>query len=221
MENPVEFQLFETIRWEQGKGFFLLPQHLARLKASAEYFAFYLPGNEVITASLERALADADYPIIRTHLNLSQDGAIHISTQPFLPTESAGPVLLSLAPEPVRSDSVLLYHKTTNRSCYIKAQQGCASHHEAILWNEQGEITETPIANIVVRKKGELVTPPVKCGLLPGTFRDFLLKQGSISEEVVTLEDLHQADSIYLINSLRGWRKGALAPSQSQPQVAV
>ena len=37
--TPVEFQLFESILLEDGE-YFLLPEHLERLRESAEYFGF-------------------------------------------------------------------------------------------------------------------------------------------------------------------------------------
>jgi branched-subunit amino acid aminotransferase/4-amino-4-deoxychorismate lyase len=79
-----------------------------------------------------------------------------------------------------------------------------------LLWNERGEITETCIANVVVQLDGELITPPVKCGLLAGTFRAWLLDQKQVREAVITVEDLRRSEHIYLINSVRKWREAFL-----------
>ena len=64
---------------------------------------------------------------------------------------------------------------------------------DVILWNERGEITESCSANVVIDLNGELITPPIECGLLGGTFRSELLAQGQIVERVITIEMLRHA----------------------------
>ena len=67
-------------------------------------------------------------------------------------------------------------------------------------------MTEATTANIVADLRGTLVTPPVSCGLLAGTFRAELLARGEIQEHVVTLDDLRSALRVWLINSVYEWR---------------
>lgn len=50
-----------------------------------------------------------------------------------------------------------------------------------------------------------LYTPPVECGLLAGTFREHLLKEGKIKERTLTKSDLKICTNIWLINSVRKW----------------
>jgi para-aminobenzoate synthetase/4-amino-4-deoxychorismate lyase len=83
-----------------------------------------------------------------------------------------------------------------------------------ILWNERGEITESCTANVVIDLDGALVTPPLECGLLDGTFRGWLLAQGQIAERVITIELLRSARLIYLINSVRKWMEAELSESR-------
>ena len=73
--------------------------------------------------------------------------------------------------------------------------------------NEEGEITESTIANVVMRDAEGYWTPPVECGLLAGTFRGHLLERGAIREKRIPLDDLRQAKEVWLINSVRGWRR--------------
>lgn len=47
------------------------------------------------------------------------------------------------------------------------------------------ELTEFINGNVVLEIDGKLWTPPVKSGLLAGTYRGFLLKQGKISEKTL------------------------------------
>jgi para-aminobenzoate synthetase/4-amino-4-deoxychorismate lyase len=76
-----------------------------------------------------------------------------------------------------------------------------------------GQITESTIANVVVEQNGVLVTPPVECGLLGGTFRAALLAQGKILEQPVSVDQVQEEGAkIFLINSVRKWRKAILLP---------
>ncbi|HKL21289.1 MAG TPA: aminotransferase class IV, partial [Tichowtungia sp.] len=113
---------------------------------------------------------------------------------------------LRIAKQPVDSQNVFLYHKTTNRSVYEKAKADSPDADDVLLFNERGEITESCIANVVVELDGRKVTPPVSCGLLAGTFRDELLEAGEIEEQFVLLDDLKRTDAIWLINSVRKGR---------------
>jgi para-aminobenzoate synthetase / 4-amino-4-deoxychorismate lyase len=117
---------------------------------------------------------------------------------------SMEPRRVSLAPQPIDRDDPFLYHKTTNRALYENALAACPGFDDVLLWNEDGELTESTRANIVVELDGERVTPPVSSGLLPGVYRGWLLRQGQVRERVVRLADLARCEAIWLVNSLRG-----------------
>ena len=48
-------------------------------------------------------------------------------------------------------------------------------------------------------------TPPVKSGLLAGTYREELLEEGKIQEKELTVADLKYCQKIWFINSVRKW----------------
>jgi para-aminobenzoate synthetase/4-amino-4-deoxychorismate lyase len=203
-----EFSLLETLRWTPNEGFFLLDEHLARLSDSAAYFSF--PYDR---ARIETYLADAAKTLAaspqRVRLLLDREGALTHQVSP-LPETQAQSLRVKLAKEPVNSSEVFLYHKTTYRGAYEKARQNQPDCDDALLFNERGELTESTIANLVVELDGELVTPPVSCGLLGGTFRAYLLEQGKIQEKIIDQEDLARCTQIFLVNSVRGWQKARI-----------
>jgi len=57
---------------------------------------------------------------------------------------------------------------------------------------------------VIVTLDGQQVTPPIESGLLPGTFRAWLLENHQVSEAIIRLEDLRRCSSIFLANSIRG-----------------
>ena len=199
-----DFQLLESLLWEPGRGYFLLDPHLKRLAASAEYFGF--PFDRALVQELLRA-AVLEVPAVphKVRLLLSAQGDLHVEARPLSSSQNARPWRVALAPQPVVPDSPFLYHKTTYRDVYEAARKARPRHDDVLLWNTRGELTESTIANIAVRLGGVWFTPPVSSGLLPGTFREWLLRQGHIQERVIYLEDLRRAEGLALINSVRRW----------------
>jgi len=201
------FQLLETMLYD-GREVFLLEEHLQRLAQSAEYFGFDFD-REAVCTRLRAAMGDFGETQQRVRLLLSQDGQITLEAAPLEPDGYRGPLRLRLAAKPVDTENVFLYHKTTRREVYesAKADGDC---DDVILWNQRGEATETTIANLVVELDGQLVTPPVRCGLLPGVFRRHLLETGQIAERVVPVEDLRRATRLLAVNSVRRWMPAVL-----------
>ncbi|HQH27486.1 MAG TPA: aminotransferase class IV, partial [Oligoflexia bacterium] len=207
LQRPLRFSLLETILWTRADGYFLLPRHLQRLRESAAFFGFPLD-LQVVLAALRRAAAKFPVEDVKVRLLLNARGALHLehSAAP----ESTALLRVRLAAAPVQSSDQRLYHKTTDRSIYEEAQAACTDGSDVILWNEKGELTESANSNLVCELDGELVTPPLCCGLLPGTFRAQLLAEKKIKEGVVHRDDLSRVRRIYLINSVRLWREAAL-----------
>jgi len=201
-QRPVDFELLETLRWSPGDGFVLLERHLQRLQAAAEYFSMPMPGAEV-DAALAAAVAEAVGPL-RVRLLVSRQGQVRVEQQPFVP--AAGVVRAALAPAPVDSSDVFLFHKTTNRRVYDEARASVPGVDEVLLWNAGGEVTEGTTANLVAEIDGVRVTPPIASGLLAGTYRAMLLDTGRVTERVLTIDDLRHATALWLVNSVQGER---------------
>jgi len=76
-----------------------------------------------------------------------------------------------------------------------------------LLYNERNELTEFTIGNLVVELNNQLVTPPIPCGVLAGTFRAQLIETGQIRERNITIDHLRQCTKIYRINSILKWQR--------------
>ena len=67
------------------------------------------------------------------------------------------------------------------------------------MFNPRNEITETTIPNIAFKLKGDednWITPKFECGLLPGTKREELLKDGTIVEGIITVDEVKRARKV-------------------------
>lgn len=205
---PEPVSLFETIRWTKSEGFFLLENHLMRLRASCAYFD--IPCNfTAIQDALNAASKTWTTTSLRVRLVTNDKGQVTIDTA-ALPPPSDKPWKLAFAKEPVDSTNPRLYHKTTNRQIYEDAKKSVPGVDDVILWNERGEVTESTIANIIVEIEGKKWTPQLSSGLLPGILRQHLLTSGEIEENILTREDLKNASRIFLVNALRGWIEATL-----------
>ena len=205
--RPTEFQLLETMRWQPGKGIFLEELHLKRLIASAGYFQIPLD-EQLLQAALEEAVRPLDQRTHRLRVLVGLNGDIQVQAKRFDRLQNH--VWVLLAAEPIDRKEIFLYHKTTHREMYERAVSSVAETQEALLFNSEGQVTESTIANVVYRLQSQLFTPPVSCGLLPGVYREFLLNEGKLAERPLKTSELDDVDGIYLINALRGWRDATL-----------
>ena len=196
------FSLLETMRWTPEEGYYLLEQHLERLQNSALYFGFRLD-LAALRLELERWSASLGRKGRRIRLLITREGRISLEAKP-LAKPAVKPQRIALARAPVDSSDPFLCHKTTNRIVYDAAQAACPGFEDVLLFNEQREITESTIANVAVEIAGRLCTPPITCGLLPGTLRAHLLHQGELIERCVTLAELLHCPRTFLLNSVRG-----------------
>ncbi len=207
--QPRDFSLLETVLWTPNSGYFLLEEHLSRLNDSADYFGFDCDIAKV-RESLDTLYNQLDGRQ-KIRLLLDRRGTITLQNDAIADVVSEVPLRLRFAKDPIDSSDVFLYHKTTNRGCYESARQSVEDCDDVVLFNRDGFITETTIDNIIMqRSDGALVTPPVSCGLLAGTYRASLLSEGKIIEDEITIEQLKRATSITVINSVRGWRNAVL-----------
>ena len=210
-DSPPVFDLLETLLWTPADGIFILARHLHRLAESAEYFDIPLSIPDL------RSLLNAEGLMgtvpLRIRLRVARDGKITLESTPLDLRNASSPVRVRLAAKPVDPGDRFLYHKTTHRAVYEQAKAGVEDCDDVLLWNPAGELTESTIANIVVERNGELLTPPVRCGLLPGTYRAELLEQGNIREAILHVSELSPSDKIHLINSVRKWREAILIPT--------
>lgn len=212
---PPPMRLLETLLWEPGSGCVLLDEHLQRLAASARYFNYPLDAS-LLRQQLFRALAAQYRQRLRVRLLLDRHGQVELQFFALPRQRRTQPLRLAVARTAVHSHDVLLYHKTDLRQRYELLRQQAAPADDVLMVNERGELTETTVANVVIYQHGRWLTPPVECGLLPGTFRRRLLEQGRIHEQVLRIEQLSPATLIYTINSLHGWRWAQL---QALPEV--
>lgn len=201
LANPAPpVTLIETLKWTPEEGYVLLDRHLRRLRDSAAYFALDASGAKAYLSDQSQSWTKA----MRVRLTLS-DAGLALTAVPLPPSPAT--FRFAIHPEPLDSGMLWLAHKTTNRAFYDQPRQRAHDEFgvdELVFTNERGELTEGSFTNLFVELDGQLTTPPLSSGLLPGTLRAELIASGEVIERVLTLADLGRAEAIYLGNSVRG-----------------
>lgn len=203
-EQIPDFSILESVLLSPDEDFFLLDYHLERMAKSAAYFNYKFD-KEKIVSELKKLSASLEKTSYKIRILLEENG--NVTLESTIIEDASQSIKVVVSDKPVDVNTPFIYHKTTNRSIYDKIKKGYYECDEIILWNQKNEVTEGIYSNVVVKIKDELFTPPVGCGLLAGTFRQYLLDKGEIREKVINLEELAAADEIYLINSVRKWQK--------------
>jgi len=212
-----DFDLLETLLWSPNDGYALLEYHIKRLTQSADYFGFRVD-LRAIRNELARVVDGLSPGLRRVRLLVSRHGGIRCEATPM---DAAAMTFgdITLAKLPTDPGNVFLYHKTTRRDVYEDALSTSPGANDVLLFNEAGQITESTVANVAVETDGVLWTPPVSCGLLPGTQRAWLLDQGRMRERAIGIQEVLESPNIYLMNSLRSIHKVRLQVAGGQPRM--
>ena len=194
-------RLLETLLWEPESGFFLLDYHLKRLQQSAVYFGYHID-SQAITQQLQSSIETLNTDQ-RVRLLVNEFGEADITTTAITNSPAKQTYRVALASRSIDKSDWIMFHKTTDRECYQSFAREYPDYDDVLLHNSKGEFTESLIANLIIKIDGKQYTPPVSCGLLAGTYREYLLDQGLLSERVITRQELDKAEAIYLGNSVR------------------
>ncbi|MTV94040.1 aminodeoxychorismate synthase, component I, partial [Streptococcus pneumoniae] len=157
------------------------------------YFAFPFDAEDLghkIEEECQDCEANQDY---RLRISLSKSGEIEVNRQVLTPLSTSFCQAQVCLQEAALNQS-FTYFKTTHRPHLSLGEQ------EKIYHNKSGKLLETSIGNLVLKIAGKLYTPPIRLGILPGIYRQYLLETGQVEEKVLTLADLTHADAIYGCN---------------------
>ena len=199
-----KFELLETMLYEQGE-ILWLDAHLDRIGASQQYFNRPWDRNALMRTVIQ-AVKNLTTPS-RIRLLLNNNGKITIEHYPLTHIGwGTGPHRLKISPLHTDSNNLFLYHKTTLRDFYNQqfTEATATGFAEVVFTNERHELTEGSISSIFIQQNGQWRTPALECGLLPGIWRQKMLKELNAVAAIITLDELHNADKIIIGNSVRG-----------------
>jgi branched-chain amino acid aminotransferase len=124
--------------------------------------------------------------------------------------ERSGPIDLTVWPHGRHAAHPLVNVKVISwlHNAWTVEQAHQRGFEEALLLNERNEVAECTAANVFLVRGGQVVTPPLSSGCLPGVTREVLLeiapqKGVPLGEATVTLNDLQAADEVFITSTTR------------------
>ena len=222
--------IFETMKLIEGD-IRLEKYHFERLFSSLEELKFALPRGftagylkEQVTLLANRNVAQN---AARIRINCFRKGgglynvadhtpdfAIEATPLPahYLQFNQAG-IVVDIYPDARKSCDSFSNIKSNN---YLPYSMGAlfASQNkldDALILNARDHICDTTIANVFWVRQNKIYTPPLSEGCIAGVMRrhllDFLPKKGvDILQKPLTLDELYNADEVFLTNALFGVR---------------
>ena len=193
--------LIETLRWEPKSGGLRLTRHKTRMKAAAK--ALDYPFDDSAFDAAFSSLSNCKTKQ-RLRLTLNAQGHFNLTHAEYTPLEH---LKFSISKYPLTPKFQNTAQKVSYRQFYdgererLKALTGA---DEAVFLNADGALCEGSFTSLFIEIDGQLFTPPLSAGLLPGILRAELIDDGHAIEKALTLDDLLAAETIYLGNSLRG-----------------
>lgn len=99
--------------------------------------------------------------------------------------------------------------KTLNYLGHVRAKRAAraAGFDEALWVDPQGRVLEGTTTNVFAVRAGEVCTPPLACGILPGVMRARVLRLPGVPgfrEGELRLDELRRADEVFVTNALLG-----------------
>ncbi len=199
--------IFETLRSYCGR-IFKEEEHINRLRRSAE--AIYLPLPEIDYSRIFQKLLKANNlsdALLRLTISRGEGWGIEPCGIPNVvcfakdfsdwPSKMYEKGISSVVATRKRPATGV---KSTNYLEAILARLE-AKGKEAIMLSEDGFVASAGTSNIFIVKDQRLITPPLSLGILPGITRGVVLEIAKVDAEVFKIEELYQADEVFLTNT--------------------
>lgn len=209
--------VFETLTLIKGEPY-ALTRHLARLRTAASGIGVSLPWDD---HHLRRVCAETAEALVSSRGRMR----ITVTTGPSAPGPRRGviePTLLVtvtpsagwgpsaevvLSPWVMNERSPVAGIKTGSQLEHVLALEEAIGRgaDEAILVNSRGVLAEGTGSNVFLVVAGELSTPGLATGCLPGITRQLVCETVAVVErDDLTIEDLRTAPEAFLTSSTRG-----------------
>ena len=198
--------VFEAVKVVDGVPF-ALDRHLARLHRSAERLG--LPGVDLdgIRRLVARRLEQQRPALGRIRITLTRApeaaAALQVVVSPMRPMPATAAVVT--VPWPRNERGALAGHKTTayaeNLVALAFARERGAS--EAIFADTAGRLCEGTASNVFYVLDGELRTPSLATGCLPGVTRELVLEWYGAREVDEPITAIADASEVFLVSTTR------------------
>ncbi|MEV5801321.1 aminotransferase class IV [Streptomyces collinus] len=206
--------VFETVKATHGQPF-ALTRHLERLTRSAHGLGLPDPDHDEIRRACAAVLDANPMPLGRLRITytgghgpLGSDRGEHGPTLVVALGETArrpDTTAVITVPWTRNERGALTGLKTTSYAENVVALARAHQHgaSEALFGNTVGQLCEGTGSNVFVVLDGEIHTPPVSSGCLPGITRALTVEWTGARETDLPLDVLERAEEVFLTSTLR------------------
>jgi len=192
--------IFETIKTVGGQPW-ALSRHMRRALNSARRNDQPFPSEELIRKAVSEVVSANPFLTGRLRLLFSSDGTLCATHHEYVEIETPAHLGIRHLSERFSSPVEKRYPYTKNLE--MLAQAKSAGFDDYILINQDGVITETAIANLVLQLAGDWITPPLSDGVLPGVMRALLVEKNGVIVRQIQAEKMNQIESGFVVSSLK------------------
>ena len=163
-------------------------------------------GNAVMRISLTRGIG-----LRGINLPEKSKPTLLITVVPYQPPSQEHTIRAMITGITRNPASAITKFKTLNCLEPVLARQEAQANgfDEGIMLNTNGYIAECSVANIFMIKNNKIITPSIESGILPGIVRNHIISMClennfSISEKLVSIDEILSAEEVFQTNSLIG-----------------
>jgi branched-chain amino acid aminotransferase len=196
--------IFETIKTVKGIPF-AMKRHIARASRSALILGMRIPTEEQIRRAVAVLLSKSPETLEfgRLRLTFQRTGEFDLVHETYHPW--INPARLAILDHLINENSPTTGIKTLPFTEHIQCQKEAheAGFDDGIRFNFNGDVSETAVANLVLKIGDRWVTPNLASGCLPGITRGLALEWLDIEETILSRDDLADVEAMYLLSSLK------------------
>jgi branched-chain amino acid aminotransferase len=192
--------LFETIKTVDGQPW-ALSRHMRRALNSARRNDQAFPNEDLIRSAVAETITENPHLIGRLRLLFGVDGRFRVTHQQYVEIDAYANLGVIQLDSEISTPVEKRYPYTQNLE--MLAQAKSAGFDDYIIVNRDGFVTETAIANLVFRVKGQWITPPLSDGVLPGVMRALLVEKNEVIVRQIRANQLGEIEYGFVVSSLK------------------
>lgn len=216
MHDQNAFGVFETMRFINGR-ILLEDYHFERLLNGLDKLKIHKPSSfsiEKISAEITGLCKKNNcFSKARVRLSVVDPFDYFIEVLPLNEISSDERLVIDIFLDVKKKCDEFANLKLINREIYVAAEKFIQENKldDCLILNEHGRICESTISNIFWIKDDVIYTPPLSEGCVAGVMRRYLMEKirdtrYGIREKPLLIEELFDADEVFLTNAIRGIR---------------
>ena len=191
---------FETIKTVAGQPW-ALSRHMRRALNTARRNDLPFPNEELIRQAVTETIAANPVAIGRLRILFGDNGRLLVTHQEYL--EITRPADLGVIQRGQAGSGIVekRYPYTENLNLLKEAHN--AGFDDYLLINQEEKVTETAIANLILRIDNQWLTPPLSDGVLPGVVRALLVEKAGVLVRQIDAVQVPLIQSGFVVSSLK------------------